>query len=330
MKAEEIIWGAVALIIIYLAWKTIAPLLSAIFFAGILAYAVLPIHKCLIQKTTPRNSALILTTLMIGCSALITAELILIIKNLLVSFYEDIMTFVSWSLELELPFGMHDVLQKLYSQLTPKLAEYVQSYALSIPEYLLQLVVFFVAFYAFLVNSEEIKRQIYALIPGGHEHLAEKLLKRADITLQALIRAWLLLNIAKGIIMTLGLWGFSVTDFPTALLAGLLTILFSFIPLFEGWMIWLVAAIYLLNQGDILRAVAISIYGALLVSPVPDFTIRPKLVAKEAKLDEIMVLVGMIGGVWAFGVKGLIIGPIVLNLVSALLKEWKRIKHQQS
>ncbi|RLF79924.1 AI-2E family transporter, partial [Thermococci archaeon] len=175
-----------------------------------------------------------------------------------------------------------------------------------------------------------IKKQIYALIPGGHEDLGEKLLKRADVTLQALIRAWLLLNIAKGILMTLGFWGFGITDLPTALLAGLLTILFSFIPLFEGWMIWLVAAIYLLKRGDILRAVAISIYGALLVSPVPDFTIRPKLVAKEAKLDEIMVLIGMIGGVWAFGVKGLIIGPIVLNLVSALLKEWKRIKHQQS
>lgn len=330
MKAEEILWGVVALIILYLAWRTIAPLLSAIFFAAILAYAVLPLHKRLAKRVDSKKSALILTALLIGLSAVITAELVLIIKNLVVSFYEDIMTFISWSLTLELPFGTHDVLQRLYSQLTPKLAEYVQSYAFSIPKYLLQLVVFLAMFYAFLVNSEEIKRQINALIPGGHEHLGEKLLKRADVTLQALIRAWLLLNIAKGILMTLGFWGFGITDFPTALLAGLLTILFSFIPLFEGWMIWLVAAIYLLKQGDVLKAVAISIYGATLVSPLPDFTIRPKLVAKEAKLDEIMVLVGMIGGVWAFGVKGLIIGPIVLNLVSALLKEWKRIKAQQS
>ncbi len=330
MKAEEVVWGVVALIILYLAWRTVAPLLSAIFFAAILAYAVLPIHNRLSKRIDSKKSALVLTALLIGLSAVITVELVLVIKNLVVSFYEDIMAFISWSLTLELPFGAHEVLQKLYSQLTPKLTEYAQNYAFSIPKYLLQLVVFLTMFYAILVNSEEIKRLMHCLIPGGRENLGEKLLKRADITLQALIRAWLILNIAKGILMTLGFWGFGITDFPTALLAGLLTILFSFIPLFEGWIIWLAAAIYLLRQGDLLRAVAISIYGATLVSPLPDFTIRPKLVAKEAKLDEIMVLVGMIGGAWAFGVKGLIIGPIVLNLVSALLKEWKRIKAQQS
>ncbi|USH00096.1 AI-2E family transporter [Thermococcus argininiproducens] len=326
MKTEEVIWGAVALIILYLAWKTIGPLLSAIFFAGVLAYAVLPLHRRLIQKTTPKNSALLLIAFVIGISALITAELVLIIKNLIISFYEDIMTFVSWSLELELPFGTHDVLQKLYSQITPKLTEYVQNYAFSVPKYLLQLVVFLATFYAFLSNSEEIKQQIHALIPGGHEDLGKKLLKRADVTLQALIRAWLLLNIAKGIFMTLGFWVFGITDFSTALLLGLLTMLFSFIPLFEGWMIWLVGALYLFKSGMLLKGIVLSIYGAVLVSPLPDFTIRPRLVAKEAKLDETMVLVGMIGGAWSFGIKGLIIGPIVLNLVVALLKEWKRLK----
>ncbi|KUK17526.1 hypothetical protein [Thermococcus sibiricus] len=161
MKTEEIIWGTVTLIIAYLAWRTIAPLLSAIFFAAILAYAVLPLHKRLGKRTDNKKSALILTILLIGLSSLVTVELVLIIKNLIVSFYEDIMTFIYWSLTLELPFGIHDVLQKLYFQLTPKLAEYVQSYAFSIPKYLLQLIIFLAMFYAFLVNSDEIKKQIY-------------------------------------------------------------------------------------------------------------------------------------------------------------------------
>lgn len=326
MKAEGIIWGSVTLIIIYLAWKIIAPLLSAIFFAAVLSYAVLPLHKRLSKRIDRKKAALTLTILLIALSILITVEVVLIIKDLIFSFYKDIMNFVSWSLKLELPFGTHDILQKIYNQLTPKLTEYVQSYAFSIPKYLLQLAIFLTVFYTFLANSEEIKQQIHALIPGGHEDLGKKLLRRADVTLQALIRAWLLLNIAKGIFMTLGFWGFGITEFSTALLLGLLTILFSFIPLFEGWMIWLVGALYMIKSGMILKGVLLSIYGATLVSPIPDFTIRPKLVAKEAKLDETMVLVGMIGGVWSFGIKGLIIGPIVLNLVVALLKEWKRVK----
>ena len=79
MKAEEILWGVVALIILYLAWETIAPLLSAIFFAAILAYAVLPLHKHLTKRTDNKKSALILTILLIGLSSIVTVELLSLI-----------------------------------------------------------------------------------------------------------------------------------------------------------------------------------------------------------------------------------------------------------
>ncbi|MBO8174115.1 MAG: AI-2E family transporter [Thermococcus sp.] len=325
MKVEFLVWGGIVITILYLAWNTVSQLLSPIFFAAILTYAVYPIHKRLSNKLNAKKSALVLTTLLILIATGITVELILIFKTVLMSFYEDVIAFMSWSQTLTLPFGLTDVIQKFYAQFTPKFSEYILSYTFSIPKYLLQLVIFVVMFYYLLVNSEAIKKQIFLLLPRENKELAEKLLKRADLTLQALIRAWLLLNIAKGILMTIGFIIFRVSDFPTAIIAGFLTILFSFVPLFEGWMIWLAGAVYLLKGGNILTAVLLAVYGFIFVSPVPDFTIRPKLVAKGAQLDEVMVLLGMIGGAWSFGVKGLIIGPIVLNLVVALLKEWRKV-----
>ena len=324
MKAELLVWGGVVIAILYLAWNTVSQLLSPIFFAAIFTYAVYPIHKRLSNKLSTKKSALILTALLILIVTGITIELILIFKTVLMSFYEDVIAFISWSQTLTLPFGLTNVIQKFYAQFTPKFSEYILSYTFSIPKYLLQLVIFVVMFYYFLVNSEAIKKQIFLLLPKENKELAEKLLKRADLTLQALIRAWLLLNIAKGILMTLGFIIFQVSDLPTAVIAGFLTVLFSFVPLFEGWMIWLAGAIYLFKNGNIIMAILIAVYGFIFVSPLPDFTIRPKLVAKEAQLDEVMVLVGMIGGAWSFGVKGLIIGPIVLNLVVALLREWRK------
>ena len=324
MKAELLVWGGVVIAILYLAWNTVSQLLSPIFFAAIFTYAVYPIHKRLSNKLSTKKSALMLTALLILIVTGITIELILIFKTVLMSFYEDVIAFISWSQTLTLPFGLTNVIQKFYAQFTPKFSEYILSYTFSIPKYLLQLVIFVVMFYYFLVNSEEIKKQIFLLLPKENKELAEKLLKRADLTLQALIRAWLLLNIAKGILMTLGFIIFQVSDLPTAVIAGFLTVLFSFVPLFEGWMIWLAGAIYLFKNGNIIMAILIAVYGFIFVSPLPDFTIRPKLVAKEAQLDEVMVLVGMIGGAWSFGVKGLIIGPIVLNLVVALLREWRK------
>ncbi len=324
MKAELLVWGGVVIAILYLAWNTVSQLLSPIFFAAIFTYAVYPIHKRLSNKLSTKKSALILTALLILIVTGITIELILIFKTVLMSFYEDVIAFISWSQTLTLPFGLTNVIQKFYAQFTPKFSEYILSYTFSIPKYLLQLVIFVVMFYYFLVNSEAIKKQIFLLLPKENKELAEKLMKRADLTLQALIRAWLLLNIAKGILMTLGFIIFQVSDLPTAVIAGFLTVLFSFVPLFEGWMIWLAGAIYLFKNGNIIMAILIAVYGFIFVSPLPDFTIRPKLVAKEAQLDEVMVLVGMIGGTWSFGVKGLIIGPIVLNLVVALLREWRK------
>ncbi|HIP75084.1 MAG TPA: AI-2E family transporter [Thermococcus paralvinellae] len=325
MRAETLVWSGVIIGILYIAWNTVAQLLSPIFFAAVFTYAVYPVHKRLSNRISTKKSALVLTALLILIAIVITVELILIFKSVLMSFYEDVIAFISWSQTLALPFGLTNVIQQFYEQFTPKFSEYILSYTFSIPHYLLQLVIFIVMFYYLLVNSEAIKKQIFLLLPKENKELAEKLLKKADLTLQALVRAWLLLNIVKGILMTIGFVIFGVSDFPTAIIAGFLTILFSFVPLFEGWMVWLAGAIYLFKNGNLLTAILLAVYGFIFVSPVPDFTIRPKLVAKGAQLDEVMVLVGMIGGAWSFGVKGLIIGPIVLNLVVALLKEWRRI-----
>jgi predicted PurR-regulated permease PerM len=160
--------------------------------------------------------------------------------------------------------------------------------------------------------------------PEKNRHLAEEILESLNKTLGALVRAWLVLNFIKGILMTFGFIVFGVSDLYTAIVAGFLTFIFSFIPLFEGWMIWLAAAVYFAVNGAYVHAIGIALYGFFLVSPMPDYTIRPMMVARDTDLDETLVFIGMIGGTWAMGVKGLLIGPIVLNLLLVLLKEWKR------
>jgi predicted PurR-regulated permease PerM len=323
-RGNFLVWVVVILFIFYLAWRVIEPLISPIFFAAVLVYAVNPIHKRLSSKIGEEKSFILLTILLVLIVVMITVELILLFKKVMESVYTYVDLFLKWFETLTLPFGMEEAIQKAYSQIMPKLSEYTINYTLSIPKYLIQTVIFLAVFYYFLTHAESIKMEIYSLLPRDNRELAEKLLRRADLTLQALIRSWLLLNIAKGIVMTAGFLIFGVTDLAGSIGAGLFTILFSFIPLFEGWMVWLIGAIYLIKNGNPTTALLLSIYGFTLVSPLPDFTIRPKIVAKEAKLDSMMVLIGMIGGTMAFGLKGLIAGPIVLNLVSALIKEWKR------
>jgi len=324
MRPEELVWGAIVGVILYLAFRVVSPFVTSLFFGLVLAYASYPLQRRLSARLGRRRSALAISVLMLLLGGAITLELLLISVQVFMSFYQNVVRVFNWLLTLPLPGDVLGFLHNLRGQLIPWLADFVSRQAFSLPSYLLQLLVFFFTYYYALAYGEEIRGQIYALLPEKNRELGEKILMSANKTLSALVRAWLLLNVAKGILMTVGFIIFRVSDIYTAIVAGFLTFLFSFVPLFEGWMIWLAAAVYFAVNGAYLHALGIGLYGFFLVSPMPDYTIRPMLVARDAELDETLVFIGMIGGTWAFGLKGLILGPIVLNLLLVLLKEWKR------
>ena len=324
MRVEGIAWGITVIAILYIAWKTVSPLITPIFFGVVLAYAVYPIHRRLALRMGKKESAAFLTLAAVGLGGIVTFELIMISVQVALSFYRSTVDVFSWVMAQPLPQDVLDFTQRFFNQLIPRLSKYISEGAFSLPMYLLQLLVFLFTFYYALAYSGEIYRQIVLSLPGKNRRLGEEILESLNKTLGALVRAWLILNIVKGALMTIGFIIFGVSDLYTAIAAGFLTFIFSFVPLFEGWMIWLAAAAYFAMNGAYLRAVGIALYGLFLVSPIPDYTIRPMMVARDTNLDETLVFIGMVGGTWAMGVKGLIIGPIVLNLLLVLLKEWKR------
>ena len=330
MRLETLAWAAAVLAIVYLTWATVRPLVTPIFFGAVLAYAFYPIQRRLAPKLGKVESAALLTIVTVGIGGIVTFELLMISIHVLMSFYNSVVDFFDWLLQQPLPPDVRDFLQSFLNQLVPRLSAYISKGAFSLPMYLLQVLIFLLTFYYTLAYAERIYHQIVLSLPEKNRELGEEILESLNKTLGALVRAWLVLNFIKGILMTFGFLIFGVSDLYTAIVAGFLTFLFSFIPLFEGWMIWLIAAAYFAMNGAYLHAIGIALYGFFLVSPMPDYTIRPMMVARDADLDETLVFIGMIGGTWAMGVKGLIIGPIVLNLLLVLLKEWKRRVSRES
>jgi predicted PurR-regulated permease PerM len=64
----------------------------------------------------------------------------------------------------------------------------------------------------------------------------------------------------------------------------------------------------------------------LLVFTIPALTldniIRPILIKKGADLPLLLIFAGVIGGLIAFGIVGLFIGPVVLVVTFTLIKAW--------
>jgi predicted PurR-regulated permease PerM len=83
------------------------------------------------------------------------------------------------------------------------------------------------------------------------------------------------------------------------------------------------AVIRLLLIGDISRAVILLIVGALGIS-MADNILRPLLLSGRTSVSGLVIFLGLLGGVAAFGFIGLVLGPIILVITGSLLRIFTR------
>ena len=67
------------------------------------------------------------------------------------------------------------------------------------------------------------------------------------------------------------------------------------------------------------RGVGLFLYGALIISTV-DNVLKPKLIGEKAKVHPVLILIGVLGGLKAFGLIGIILGPLILALLVTFLQ----------
>ncbi len=139
---------------------------------------------------------------------------------------------------------------------------------------------------------------------------------RATITatiarvLDAVMYGFLLTCMVQG---TLGGLGFWVAGLPSPFLFGILMTVCAPIPLIGTAMIWIPGGIYLLTQGRLLAGVLLMVWSALAVSGI-DNIIRPLFISGKAKLPIPVVVFGVLGGLLAFGLTGVVAGPVIVAL----------------
>jgi predicted PurR-regulated permease PerM len=114
--------------------------------------------------------------------------------------------------------------------------------------------------------------------------------------------------------------GFFIAGVPGVLLLGFATFLLSLVPVGPP-LIWGGAAIWLFNQGQTGWGVFMLVWGLILISGV-DNVVKPMLISRGSDLPFLLVLLGVLGGVLAFGFVGLFIGPVLLAVGYSLLREW--------
>jgi predicted PurR-regulated permease PerM len=124
-------------------------------------------------------------------------------------------------------------------------------------------------------------------------------------------------NLLQALLGGLGLWAAGI---PGAVLLGFFIFFLTLIPLGPA-LIWLPAVLWLVHTGNNTAAVLLGVW-CVLVFPVLENVVRPYLVKRGTKLPGLLILLGMLGGLTAFGFLGVFLGPAVLALAYTLIEEW--------
>jgi predicted PurR-regulated permease PerM len=145
---------------------------------------------------------------------------------------------------------------------------------------------------------------------------AQRLVDVVKTTVQSVVYGVIGTALAQGIVAGIG---FAIAGAPAPMLLALLTFFLSFLP-FGPPIVWIGASIWLFAMGKTGWGIFMVLYGLLVISVVDNF-IKPIIISRGSKLSFIVMFIGVLGGVGAFGFIGIFIGPTLLAVGFSLAHE---------
>ncbi|MES2149382.1 MAG: AI-2E family transporter [Pseudomonadota bacterium] len=140
--------------------------------------------------------------------------------------------------------------------------------------------------------------------------------QKVPTAIRATVNGLVLVGLGEGLLIGIG-YAFAGLSSPA--LWGALTGMLAIVP-FGAPLAYLSAALLLAAGGNMVGAVAVAVWGTLVLF-VADHFIRPTIIGNATRLPFLAVLFGILGGVETLGLVGLFIGPVVMVLLVSLWRE---------
>jgi predicted PurR-regulated permease PerM len=175
--------------------------------------------------------------------------------------------------------------------------------------FLLLLVITLYASFFFLRDGAAIRERILSYAPLSAEE-KERMVERFVSVSRATFKGILLIGSLQGF---LGGVAFAVAGITGAAFWGTVMALCSMIPGVGTALVWIPTVLYLVAQGRRSAAIGIVLWFVLVVGMVDNF-LRPRLVGKDTKLPDLLILISTLGGIFLYGPAGIVVGPLVAAL----------------
>jgi predicted PurR-regulated permease PerM len=151
-------------------------------------------------------------------------------------------------------------------------------------------------------------------VAGG---LGKELMETIDNTVTGVVHGIFGTALAQSL---LALAGFLIAGVPAAFLLAVATFFLSILPIGPP-LVWGGATVWLISDGQTGWAIFMALWGVLAISTI-DNLVKPYLISRSSDLPLLLVVLGVFGGVIAFGFIGVFIGPPVLAVGLTLFQLW--------
>jgi len=178
--------------------------------------------------------------------------------------------------------------------------------------------------YYLLKNGDDMLDWLIQMVPLP-EDVQKDLYHEIDNTIWAVLVGHIFVSMVQGVLAGFGLLA---TGVPNAAFWTAVMVILALVPLIGSIPVWLGATVFLFLTDRPLLALGLFLYSAVIVGLTDDI-LRPYVVDRYAKLNPAVILLGTLGGAYAFGIMGLFFGPVVLGALKAtvqvIFENWEQL-----
>jgi len=319
---------AVSALFLAVAWPFLEPLLLGALLAGLFR----PLYRWITRLVGGRQSlGAVLTLLVLFILVLVPVSAFLgIVVQQALSVSDQAIPWLRQHVGAASRFNLHDWLVQGF----PALTDYVPSQEQLLQQagtaaksagtflvtvlsrmtattaaFILNLFIMLYAMFFFFKDGQRILERIFYYLPLSDEDETRMLARFTSIT-RATIKGTVVIGIIQGALAGIAFW---MAGIQGAAFWGTIMTILSIVPGIGAALVWVPAVIILFVNGQYVAATLLLAWCAAVVGTIDNF-LRPALVGRDAKMPDLLILIGTLGGLFLFGPIGFIVGPIVCGL----------------
>jgi len=340
-QAFAVCFLAILLVLVYQVYTFFRPFLMPILWAMILAHLMFPVHdrfaRLLRGKETLSAALMTLAIMLIVVLPVVLLSFVLVDEAINAQ-----QTFTAWiesggikrlpGLLTGLPV-LGDILNRVgisQTNVEEKLAESAAALktfavqqgavlAMNLLELVLNFLIMIIMLFVLLKDGRVFVKALHRITPLQPSH-KNRIFARVDKTIRAVVKGIVITAVVQGLLAGLA---YGVLGVPFAILLTAMTAVIAPFPIGGAALVWLPVAAYLFWIGPAWTGIAMIVWGVAVVSMVDNF-LKPILIGQGAQLPLVLLLFSLLGGLAAYGLIGLFIGPVILGLLLTALEIYEQ------